>query len=265
MLYAVDSHVHFYPCYDEKAFFSAAFGNLGANCGGQSARFLVLTERSGCQFFAQWRKSCPFEVAPGVKMRALPEDLGLEVASGQGEKLVILAGRQICTVEGLEIHALGSVQTFPDGVSFNETLSSISASGAIASIPWGLGKWCFKRKKVLWAAMEAALPGGLLWGDSALRPLDYLGYDVLRRAQSLGYTVLAGSDPLPLCGEERRVGCYISSFEADYDVKVPVASFLSALRSKPAAVRALGRRQSLVSVGYLSLGLMLGKLFESAI
>ena len=81
-----------------------------------------------------------------------------------GEKLLVIAGRQVVTAEHLEVLALLCHETIEDGQTLADTMAHISSTGAIALLPWGVGKWSGVRGQLV---AEAASRHRVLLGDNA--------------------------------------------------------------------------------------------------
>lgn len=130
--------------------------------------------------------------------------------------VVVVCGRQVRSADGLEVLALGTRSTFPDGLSLLETVGAVRQSGALTVVPWGFGKWLGRRGKRVEAALELSMGAEALFvGDNGSR-LGLLGAPTLVRAsEQRGFRVLPGTDPFPFGGDHRRVGRF--GFLADVD------------------------------------------------
>jgi len=92
-------------------------------------------------------------------------------------------------------------------------------------------------------------PQRLLLGDSSLRPLPWAEPLLMRQARREGFAVLAGSDPLPLAGEERFWGRYASRSTGegglDLDIR-PAATLRNLLQRGASRLSPCGRRGGLL-------------------
>jgi hypothetical protein len=264
----VDAHVHVHECFDVGRLFDAAAANfaaatralagereaptaLGVAMPRASVRarddVLCLVESRGERFLAGVRAGRD-RVWPGAhgywEIEATPEPQTL-VARRGGTRLTLIAGRQIVTRERLEVLALGTTAPLPDGDAIEVTLAAVREAGAAAVLPWGVGKWLGARGAVVTRILADPEWRDVLLGDNGNR-LE-LGPDPAEfaAARSLGRAVLPGSDPLPLRGEEARVGAYGFAVEAALDPLRPAAAFLALLKSGSPFV-VFGRRQRLV-------------------
>jgi hypothetical protein len=158
--------------------------------------------------------------------------------------LAIIAGRQLVTRERLEVLALGTTAPLRDGETMEATLHAVQAVGAAAVLPWGVGKWLGARGAVIDRILAEPRWRHVFLGDNGNR-LRY-GPDPERfaAARRAGRSVLPGSDPLPLPGEESRVGGYGFAVDVELDPLRPAAGLLALLQSG-AAFMAFGQREGL--------------------
>jgi hypothetical protein len=248
----VDSHVHMYDCFNVAGVFDAAAANFarfartlhrktrydGVLCLVESAneRFVdgVRTQRLG----RVWRGQHGYwELEPGGE----PETL---VFRRGHLRLAVIAGRQLVTRERLEVLALGTTARLRDGDSMEATLNAVQAAGAAAVLPWGVGKWLGARGAVIDRVLAEPKWQHVLLGDNGNR-LRY-GRDPERfaAARREGRSILPGSDPLPLPGEEARVGGYGFAVDVELDALRPAANLVALLQSGTRFM-AFGERESL--------------------
>jgi hypothetical protein len=123
------------------------------------------------------------------------------------------------TSEALEVLMLATDQTPNDGCSLQQILNLGGQLGSIQVIPWGAGKWFFKRGQILRALMASELKNGFCLGDQGGRPGFWRTPEHLRIAYERGDRVLSGSDPLPFPEEVERVGSFgfMTKFAIDPD------------------------------------------------
>ncbi len=181
---------------------------------------VLLAEQQGCNAFESLRaRAHPTREA---------ESLWLDNASIS--PLLILAGRQVVSAEGLEILAQATAAQFSDGEPAEQLLEAMTAAGAIITLPWGAGKWLGRRGRLLDRLLAADLEGALLLGDNGGRPAWW------REPRLMARPVLRGSDPLPLAGEDARIGSFGSMLEGALSRERPAAdlrALLRALRQPP--------------------------------
>jgi hypothetical protein len=208
--FLVDGHVHIYPSYDERTFLSAAVTNLDreAQAIGLPARqagVLLLTESRNHDFFRRWRTG----TGPGAGWNSVPgaDGRSLLVERNGIVRLVVVAGRQLDTTEGLEVHALACSKIFPDVLNLGDTIAAVRDAGAVPALPWGFGKWWGRRRRFIEKHVETA-PGIIFLSDSGLRMRPGLPPRLFRTGRDHHVLTLAGSDPLPMRYQHVRAGSY---------------------------------------------------------
>lgn len=198
----VDAHVHIYPLFDPAVFLPAQPRLFGGSAG-----VWLLTESAGCCWFAQLAAG---RLGLLAGWHASLREPNLALIETEGFRLWVVAGRQYATREGLEVHALGIDKRMEERRPVAEMVRDVAASGGVAAIPYGFGKWRGDRRRVLRDLVTGA-GSPFLFSDSGVRPG--------RRAFAAAFPdlaavpVLAGSDPLPLWGEEKRIGTFRASLE----------------------------------------------------
>jgi hypothetical protein len=249
----VDGHVHIHDCFSVPRVFDAAAANFAAAAQALSSRrgydaVLCLTESDKEHFVdgvrtrrlgRVWRGRHGFwEVEPSSE----PETF---VARCGNTRLRVIAGRQLVTRERLEVLALGTTAPLPDGEPMEATLAAVRRAGAAAVLPWGVGKWLGSRGAVVARVLADPACRDVFLGDNGNRLEVGPEPPHLRAARRAGRSVLPGSDPLPLPGEEARVGSYGFAADVALDPSRPAAALLALLRSG-APFAAFGRRERLI-------------------
>ena len=174
-----------------------------------------------------------------------------------GDTLLVLAGRQIATRERFEVLALGSEADFPAGQSLSDTLSGVRKNGAIAVIPWGFGKWWFRRNRLLASTLTSSPTEGLFIGDSGGRPRAIARPRLFELAASRGIYNLPGTDPLPLRWEINKPGRLGAVLDGPMDLSRPTASLIRTLLTLRAQPPLFGSRESLAGFVKSQIGLRL--------
>lgn len=232
----LDGHVHVHPGYDEGTFLAAAHANLSRQGDGFPA--LLLAEMAGANVFARWRSGrAPWPVEPTEEAASLV----------LGGRLLVVAGRQIVTREGVEVLAQATAETWADGQPLDDTLRQVLDAGALAVLPWGAGKWLGARGRLV---AQAARRFPVLIGDSALRPVGWPAPALFRH-----HVVLAGTDPLRMPAEQHRVGSYGFPLQGSFDLRRPAARIRAVLERTTRSPRPFGRRVGLVRFARQQLGL----------
>jgi len=237
----VDAHVHLHDCYRADELLDNAARNLAAARPENATRaatvlYLLMAECQQDEGFRQLRALARRE--DGARRRALrlerwsvaptDEDSSLVATSG-ARQLFIVAGRQVACREGLEVLVLGTTKTFQDGGSIRELLRQTDALGVPRVIPWGPGKWLFRRGRLLRKLLEEFRKPTLFLGDEGGRP-GFWGYPShFHLGAQLGVRDLPGTDPLPFSHDVGKVGRMGFRVGVDLDPSHPAASLLRSL------------------------------------
>lgn len=247
MLVKGDGHVHLYPAYHV----ALALTRLLANCHWLGPKPAAGVTEFMAAFLLAGRNSLTLAqllerqadlAAVGIQMAAGPEPQCLTLTFFETRRLCLLAGRQIVTRERLELLGLILTEPIPDGLPAEETISRITAPGGIPVLAWAPGKWFLRRGQIVRRILDEAPPGQLVIGDTALRPRGWPMPSLMRRARRRGFLVLGGSDPLPVAGEEQRIGTYGFSYAGPFDATHPATSFRQILTGAAGALQPAGRR-----------------------
>ena len=231
----VDAHVHLHRLPDVAPTLDAAAGNF---------RSLAPTGRrlDGCLLLTQMSRERVFEALVGQgmagdwRLESVPDEPETLIATKDEHSLALICGRQVRADDGLEVAALGTLQTFADGRPFAATLAEVMDSGAIAAIPWGFGKWLGARGRSVEAELARQGDGRVFLADSGGRAWPFAEPALIRRARARGVPVIAGTDPFPFAGDRRRVGSFGFLAEVEPDPRGPLRSlraWLAGLQSSP--------------------------------
>lgn len=260
---AVDTHVHLYPGMDLGRALSSGADNLAAAARGAGPvprdLVLLLTETARDNAFNALAKG---SLQPdGWQIDTVPGDPAALRAErrADGARLTLIAGRQLKTVEVIEVLAMATPERFDDGRPLALVLDDLRSRQIPAVLPWGLGKW-FGRRGALIAERIAQGPSeGLLIGDNAGRPVGWRTPRVFLDAARQGLPVLPGSDPLPVAGAEASIGRYGCLLDAPLDADRPAEELrdrLFGMRGQPVTI---GRRRSWPAVIAEQVALRRGK------
>jgi hypothetical protein len=160
-----------------------------------------------------------------------PTDEENSVRAVSGERyLFIVGGRQVACREGLEVLLLGTTRRLPDGLLIRDVLTETASWRVPRVIPWGPGKWFFRRGRLLNELVEEFRSPTLFLGDEGGRPA-FWGYPRhFASAARLGVRDLPGTDPLPFPHDVTKVGRMGFRVHIDLNLARPAASILRALR-----------------------------------
>lgn len=207
----VDGHVHLYPSVPPRSLLDAAgenfFGATGAPGQQEAAALLVLADPEGVKGFDRLARSVETqddeEWTPGYR-----DAKSLTVKRKDGARIAIVRGQQLITSEGLEVLTLDD-QIHRSQRPLFSTVDRVTATGGISMIPWGAGKWYGRRGRLLTDLIRASEHReDLLLSDNGGRPACWSRVPHFDAAAAAGLHVVAGTDPLPINGEERRTGSF---------------------------------------------------------
>jgi hypothetical protein len=250
----VDAHVHFHPGFDRESFLDAAWENLlrwarglGAGreqtqAGGADSSPLAAALFTGVLLLADPPGWDSFDALTGGKGAGgrwtvdEPRGGAISARRADGASLTLLEGRQVASVEKLEVLALAWNGELPARASFHELVKHAVDRGAITILPWGFGKWLAARGEKVASEIEGAVPGRVFVGDSGARMAGTPVPALLRRAAERHVYNLPGSDPFPLSSHERRAGSRGFVLTGELSPEDPAESFralLGALAEQP--------------------------------
>lgn len=250
----VDAHVHVHACFTWRAFLDAAAANFARarqRCGvtADSPGCLMLTETAGATSYRALLNDSTLALSVGWRAEPCDDRRSIVLSRGAGETLVIIAGRQIVTVENLEVLALGSTDEFADGRPVGDALRAVVDRGALAVIPWGFGKWTARRGRIVRGLLDSGQDAPFCLGDNGGRARLIPRPRLLVHAEHRGVPVLAGSDPLPLPREVNRAGGYgflLEDWQATSRPAAAIKARIQALRCSPAVFGELSSLRAVV-------------------
>ena len=233
----VDGHVHIYDCFHLEKFFKIAvtwlehfYNTLYAN-GSPYVNILLLTEGKTNDFFSQLKKNRGFPNDSGYQVLETEEDESIILAKDNQPQCYILKGRQIVTEENLEVLAVASTQFLEDGLPIETVLETLLENRTLSVLAWGVGKWFFKRGKIIEGIIDRNMSPYLMVGDNSGRPTFWSTPGLFKRARAFDIPLLSGSDPLPFKKEIYKVGSYGFSVEGDFNPEEPASSLRDILAS----------------------------------
>jgi hypothetical protein len=252
----IDAHAHFQPSWNPARFLDATWDNLhrfavsspdgmrhraGIGSGAPPCACVFLSDPRGANGVDRLRRAVDSGQASKWTI-ARSGERSYTVDSLDGGPILIVAGRQLVTTDGLEVLTPG-VREWNAPMPLRETLCAVAEAGGVPIVPWGFGKWWGRRGRILDAAIREP-PGGVRFhlSDSALRPA------VIRRPRPLaigadrGIYDLPGTDPLPLDRQETRAGSFGFGLADALDADDSVESILDRLRGLEAQPPRFGSR-----------------------
>ena len=234
--FLIDGHVHYYPNFDRDLFFDSALANFRSAAGAHAtnpeyAGWLLLAESAGMHCFRRFRDTAG-QTAGGVwTIQATGEGESLVARRGTGAGLLLVAGRQVITAEGLEVLALCCDATLDDGRPLRTVVEAARGLDAIVVLPWAFGKWWFRRGDLIDEFVKSAEPTHVFLGDNGGRTRLGPRPRPFRVAESRGIRVLPGSDPFPLRCDAGRTGSYGFVIDGTIERSRPAAGLKRLLRN----------------------------------
>jgi hypothetical protein len=248
----VDAHVHYHGCFEAAQFFEGARRNFAAAATvlGHAAWMrgcLAFTESAWDHHFQAFREHANRLAPPRWRFEHTKEDFSLIANRDDGTSMIMLAGRQLVTADGLEVLAIGTAKEFADGLDTREAIAAVQDSGALAVLPWGFGKWWFKRGSLAEEIIDTAERKAFFVGDNGGRPTLSSQPSLFRRARQRGIRVLPGSDPLPFSSQSATVGSFGFVLAGHLDEHQPGESIKAAILKHDGEFQHFGRGESLIS------------------
>lgn len=245
----VDAHVHVHSSASVGTLLASAVSNFSRKAtqlGQQRWQgVLLLAEMRGVDWFASLDQVAP-NLPEGWHVTASSQEPTSLWLRCDAAELLVVAGRQIVSAEGIEVLALGTRQHISYGQPLLTTIDQVRGSNAVVVLPWGVGKWLGHRGRLVARALASATNDHrVLAGDNGGRPRFWPSPSVFKLAASRGHPVVPGTDPLPLSGEERQVGRVGFWTPGELPAETPFAALRAVLLAVPAVdVHPYGRRES---------------------
>lgn len=206
---SVDCHVHIYPFMSPDAVLCAAGDNierLNGPLSGNHLALLLVADPLGVDGYARLSR-CGENGRDDGWTREYGDDRLTVFRRPANRRIVALRGQQLISREGLEVLSPGTA-TVTSGLPLGTLIEAVSAANSTAIIPWGAGKWSGTRGRLLRDLLMKSPGSAFVLADNGNRPWIWHRVPHFSIASGRGIAVLAGSDPLPIPGEERRVGSY---------------------------------------------------------
>jgi hypothetical protein len=207
----VDAHAHLHREFDLQKFLAAAADNAAQAAdqgvaGHRPIGVLLFAESEGEGAFARLR-SADDSMLGVWTIHPTPERESLLIRASGRLRLIVVAGRQIVTSEGVEVLGLLTAQPIADGATMAETVAALRRQGAVVVLPWGFGKWTLRRGALV-ASFLRTHPREIFLGDNSGRLGLARAPRLFDEARRLGVPILPGSDPLPFRDQLTRIGSF---------------------------------------------------------
>ena len=226
----VDGHVHFYSCYDPALFLQSAVTNFAHHGEPGVQKVLCLTESAPDHWFESLFDQPDKEFVDGWRVQATVESNSLQLVRESGELLLVIAGHQVVSCDDLEVLTIGVREKLTDGPSTEVLVRDTLERGGIPVLPWGFGKWLGNRGRIV-AQLVEEFGDALLLGDNGGRLRFGPQPKMLEQVTARGQALFSGSDPLPMNGQEHRVGSFGTALASPLDTMQPFASLRDQLQT----------------------------------
>jgi len=251
----VDGHVHIYPQYPWADAVKALIRNLTAAIRTtESPPHVIplglLTESKATRFYQNMMETGIPLTEGSLQVEAGPDTDSLIIREDGTVKGYLIAGRQIVTLEKLEVLALGKDLSIFNGLPLTDTLQAITAQGAVPVLSWSPGKWFFGRGKLVQSLINTHTPGSFLLGDIGLRPTLWPLPRLMKMAGQRGFKTICGSDSLPFPGEECWIGRTGFEITGNFNALKPATSLRAILTNPSSTFIPIGQRSSLIAFAH---------------
>ncbi|MFH2122659.1 MAG: hypothetical protein ABIJ50_04160 [Pseudomonadota bacterium] len=253
MMIFADAHVHVYDCFNIDLLLDSALNNFQevtkqhALTQQPFSYVLLLTEGKTESWFQtlslalETNRQCKITEKWSAIDRGGEDSLIVFRNDAPEREIHIVAGRQVVTMENIEVLALFVQQGLTNGLSLHETIDRVKELGGIPVLPWGVGKWFGKRGQIIKDFLVNHGNSNLFLGDNGGRPCFWPTPNLFRLAEDAGIVVLPGSDPLPLPSEALRVGSFgFYLYENSHQFDSPTKYLKSALLSTKVTISPFG-------------------------
>lgn len=230
-LIIIDSHVHIHGCFFIANLLDSALNNfqkyLKQNHLQQSpddnhTQVLLLTEITGTDYFAKLVEYAQHQQSiDNWSFKLTQETTSICAQNSDGKSIYLIAGRQVVTQEKLEVLSLISHSSIRDGLTLEETINQVIASGGLPVLPWGFGKWLGNRGELLERLLTNHKFPYLFLGDNGGRPQFWKRSPYFELAHQKQIKILPGSDLLALKSETARAGSFGFTLNAKLDPATP--------------------------------------------
>ena len=234
--FLIDGHVHYYPNFDRDGFFDSALANFRHAAGAfgstsEYAGWLLFAESAGMNYFRKFRNAAGRAAGAVWTFHETGEAESLVARRDADASLLLIAGRQIITTEGLEVLALCCDADVRDGQPLPSVIEAASRLDAITVLPWAFGKWWSGRGGLIDRLVRSIHPTCIFLGDNGGRTQLAPRPRPFRVAESRGIGILPGSDPFPLRCDQKRVGGYGFAIDGTIERFRPAAALKRLLRN----------------------------------
>lgn len=210
-----DGHVHVYPFMSIQNVLDSARRNFSKFCElekqSDAVGLLFVADPEGLngydRFVSIGENGGPEAADDWTRLNNDSRSVTLRHSSGA--VITAVKGQQLITSEGLEVLGMGYDATLKSGLTLSSTIAKIRHAGGWSLLAWGVGKWLGRRGRLVNDLIIAERGStDIMLADNGGRPWFWVRVPQFEIAKAEGMRILAGTDPLPLRGEEYRIGSY---------------------------------------------------------
>ena len=229
---AIDGHTHIYSVIRPEYTLVTGGENLKQLVEPGACTVCFLCDPVGSDTFSRLRDLSVADYRAvnrgGCSVSITSESTSLTISKGTDASVVVVRGQQLVSSEKLEVLAIGHTTNLKTDMPLHKTLDQARAAGAHIIVPWGAGKWMGTRGRLVSEILQREAFSGLHLGDNGGRPAVWR-VPQFRLAAERGIKIISGSDPLPIAGDERRIGTYGTVIDGQLDTASPWQSIASIL------------------------------------
>ena len=209
----IDTHVHYYPFCTFPEYFDAAYSNMLAAAKKLDSLqaftpILCLLETQTSHWYQDLLAIAASKKQIGNwQLESLDNDQLLQLTNNNESELLFLPGQQIITSENLELLIIGVTNKIPHKNPVHFYIEKYSDTYLVI-IPWGVGKWLGSRGRIVSNLIRQQSDYKFALGDNSGRTSAWKYVPQFNQARQMGINILAGSDPLPIAGQHKKVGSY---------------------------------------------------------
>ena len=209
----IDTHVHYYPFCTFQEYFDAAYSNMQTaakklNSLQTFTPILCLLETQTSHWYQDLLAIAASRKQIGNwQIKSLDNDQLLRLTNNNKSELLLLPGQQIITSENLELLIIGATNKISHKNPAHFYIEKYS-DDLLVIIPWGVGKWLGSRGRIVSNLIHQQSNYKFALGDNSGRASAWKYVPQFNQARHQGINILAGSDPLPITGQHKKVASY---------------------------------------------------------
>lgn len=263
---AIDGHVHLYNIYDLVKAVKKGTENLIGHAktyvsnSGDIIPVWLLVERSDSNIFNQIYRTPEKFGNNKVNFKRGKDKYTIVVENDSHPILYIFTGRQFVTKEALEVLSLISDLNIADRQKqISEVIEDVKKSGGIPTLNWAPGKWFFARGKAVARQINHNSADDFFIGETTLRHTFWPEPKLFKQAKKRGFSIIAGSDPLPFKGEENRIGSFGFLNKGEFDLENPAQSLRDLMKINRKGIQIIGKRNDVFTFSKRQYKIMMEK------